>query len=681
MRTHLMAAAAMAALLPAAASAEDAVTLQEVTVTGTREGELKSEQPNSVTILKGGLIEDIKPSHPAELFSRVPGATVLPTTGEGHTTGLRQPITTDPVYLFLEDGVPTRSAGFFNHNALYEVNIPQAEGVEVIRGPGSALHGSDAIGGVFNSLTKAPTLQPSAEADAEFGTYGWFRFLGTGSSSFGDTGLRGDINLTTSDGWRDSTAYDRQSATIRVDQGFSNGAILKTVLTGTNIEQETGANSRLSLSDYKNNPETNYTPIAYRTVEAVRLSSSYEVENGPSLVTVTPYARWNEMELLPSWQLSYEPVLYNTGHKSVGTQAKYRYDFDKWRSRVVSGIDLEYTSGYREEWYLNVTKSGSVFTDYSKAYKIYDYDVTYAQATPYLHVETSPITDLRVSAGLRYDVSRFDYDNHMDAVSGERFNRADDTSLFYHHPSPSLGATYAFSPSLNTFANYKHAFRVPSESQLFRSGKSEDTTDLAPVKVDSFEVGFRGPSKGPFTWELAAYYMLKKDDILTSTDETGVVTTTNSGTTSHKGVELGIGWQISSEWRLDLAWSYAEHLYEEWSASGITYDGNEIPLAPSLVGDVAVEYRPSWLPGALLAVEWVHLGDYYVDDANTADYNGHDLFNFRASYKVTDGMSVYGRVYNLTDETWATTGSLRYGKEEYAPGLPRTFMAGMKVTF
>lgn len=61
------------------------------------------------------------------------------TNGEGHTTAIRQRFTTAPLYLFLEDGLPIRAAGFFNHNALYEINLPMAGRVGVIRAPAARL--------------------------------------------------------------------------------------------------------------------------------------------------------------------------------------------------------------------------------------------------------------------------------------------------------------------------------------------------------------------------------------------------------------------------------------------------------------------------------------------------------------------------------------------------------------
>jgi len=138
---------------PAAPSPEGA---QAVTVTGTRERVLVMETPSSVGVISGRDLRFTGPMHPQQLLGQVPGVAVAVTNGEGHSTAIRQPFTTGPLYLYLEDGIATRATGFFNHNALYEVNLPGAGGVEVVRGPGTALYGSDAIGGIVNVLTRTP---------------------------------------------------------------------------------------------------------------------------------------------------------------------------------------------------------------------------------------------------------------------------------------------------------------------------------------------------------------------------------------------------------------------------------------------------------------------------------------------------------------------------------------------
>ena len=178
-----MTAAVLAALGAGEAAAQAvaaATPLPEVSVTGTREKELLSETPVSIGVIKPEAIREVKPTHPSQIVSQVPGAAVAITNGEGHTTSIRQPFTTSPVYLFLEDGIPIRATGFFNHNALYEINIPMAGGIEIIRGPGTALHGSDAIGGIINVLTPTPPLKPEASVSADVGSNGWRRLLKIG---------------------------------------------------------------------------------------------------------------------------------------------------------------------------------------------------------------------------------------------------------------------------------------------------------------------------------------------------------------------------------------------------------------------------------------------------------------------------------------------------------------------
>ena len=137
--------------------------LDEVTVIGTREAQPRAQETATVDVIDAAQINETLPAHPSEIMERIPGVHVNVTGGEGHMTAIRQPITTSPVYLYLEDGIPTRSTGFFNHNALYEIDLPQADRIEVNKGPGTALYGSDAIGAVINVQTKAPPLKQELE--------------------------------------------------------------------------------------------------------------------------------------------------------------------------------------------------------------------------------------------------------------------------------------------------------------------------------------------------------------------------------------------------------------------------------------------------------------------------------------------------------------------------------------
>ena len=258
------------------------ILMSEIVTSATREEELRTEVAATISQIGASQIDAVGPAHPADLLNSLPGVYVNQTSGEGSMVAIRQPQTTDPVYLFLEDGIPTRSTGFFNHNALYEVNVPQAGGIEVTKGPSSALYGSDAIGGVINVTTRAPSLRPQFGITIEGGEDTWGRILASGSNSFGANGVRADLNLTRTDGWRQGTDYDRQSATIRWDRELSGSAQVKTVLTYSNINQQTAGSSQLSEADFNSNPELNTTPVSFRDVKAFRASAAFEINGSAS---------------------------------------------------------------------------------------------------------------------------------------------------------------------------------------------------------------------------------------------------------------------------------------------------------------------------------------------------------------------------------------------------------------
>ena len=661
--------------------------LDEVSVIGTREAQSIKETALSVGVVKKQDIESTKPAHPSEIMERIPGVHVNVTGGEGHMTAIRQPITTKAVYLYLEDGIPTRSTGFFNHNALYEINVPQSDRIEVLKGPGSALYGSDAIGGVINVETKPSPLKPEADISVEVGEFGWKRLLVSGGNTIDDDGYRASLNATHTDGWRDSTEYDRQSATVRWDRMLESGASLKTVISTSEIDQQTAGSSRLLEVDYLNNPTLNYTPISYRKVSALRLSTAYEKESSDTLFSITPYARSNSMEMLPNWSLSYDPVTYETKNDSVGLLVKYRQDYKPMKTRLVTGVDVDYSPGSRFEQQISATKVGSIYTSYTTGATLYDYDATFSSLSPYAHLEFSPSDNWRVTTGLRYDYMSYNYDNKLTELTTGSHRRPADTNVDFDHLSPKLGATYQFSPKLNGFISYRQAFRAPSEGQLFRQGQAINTVNLKPIKVQSVELGLRSKSDKSH-YNISLYSMTKKDDILTYRHPDDTRETMNAGETLHQGIEAGVGTKLADSVMLDIAASYAKHTYEVWQPRAtVIYSGNEMESAPRLIMNTRLNYKPVFLKGGKIEFEWVKLGEYWMDADNTNKYDGHDVFNLRINHFISKSIELYARIMNVADVRYATAAKYSpaaWGnpeKFEYSPGMPRTAYVGMKYKF
>lgn len=653
--------------------AESAIELSSIVVSTTRETRLKSQTPASVGVVAGQELREAMPRHPSEIVGRVAGVWVSGTSGEGHTTAIRQPKSTKPMYLFLEDGVPTRSTGFFNHNALYEINVPQAERIEVLKGPATALYGSDAIGGVINVETRRASLLPQAEVSVEMGSNGWGRALLSASGTFGRHGVRADLNLTQNDGYREFSGYDRQSGTLRWDAYLPRNATLKTVATFSRIDQlDAGAIGR---EEFETAPRTNHNRIAFRKVDAFRVSAALDVPSARSLLSLTPYVRSNSMELLPSWMLTSDPVVSTTGHRSAGLLAKYRRDFGFWNAQAIAGVDLEYSPGHRLERSIAVERDGPAFVGYAEGEVRYDYDVAFRGVSPYLQLDVSPLDRLRLSAGLRFDHIGYDYDTHLEPTQTGRWRRPESTAVRYDHFSPKLGATYEFAPALGLFAAYRHGFRAPSEGQLFRQGSSTNGVDLKPVKADNYEVGVRGELGGRLSYEVSAYRMRVEDDILTYVTRVENVVTrvnVNAGRTRHEGVELSLGAALTRRLRLELGYSNALHTYQEWGPNpDEDYAGKRMESAPRVLANARLTYAPAGPQGARLAGEWNRIGRYFMDVANEHEYAGHDVFNLRLNLPLTHGFELVGRVNNLFDARYAETAAVNALGEQFSPGTPR----------
>lgn len=150
-----------AALLPAPLLADTAgppaydaaLKLPETLVTANREVGTRSESSAASTVFTREDIDRLQPSSVADLLDRVPGVQTVRSGGLGSTTGLYIRGTKSAQSLVLVDGqrIASASAG---GAPLELLSVEQIERVEVLRGPRSALYGSDALGGVVQIFTR-----------------------------------------------------------------------------------------------------------------------------------------------------------------------------------------------------------------------------------------------------------------------------------------------------------------------------------------------------------------------------------------------------------------------------------------------------------------------------------------------------------------------------------------------
>ncbi|WP_198411852.1 TonB-dependent receptor plug domain-containing protein [Microvirga flavescens] len=148
-------------------------TLDEIVVTATRTPIDITKSGSAISVITAEEIAKESPRSITEVLRRVPGLSITETGGAGGVTTVRIRGAEARHTLVLIDGVrvndPSTAAGEFDFANLVATDI---ERIEVLRGPQSALYGSDAIGGVINVITRKGEGAPRFTLSAEGGSYG-----------------------------------------------------------------------------------------------------------------------------------------------------------------------------------------------------------------------------------------------------------------------------------------------------------------------------------------------------------------------------------------------------------------------------------------------------------------------------------------------------------------------------
>ena len=189
-----------AAGAPASAPAQPT----EVVVTADRQPEPISRTGSSIGVIKGETLATSNPGSLVDVLRTVPGVDVTESGGPGSTTNIRLRGANTGQTLVMIDGIrindPTAASGDFD----FSMFTPSAiERIEVLKGPQSALYGSDAMGGVVNIITRKGSGPAQFNVRTEGGSYG------TAVTNGSVTGSSGPWSYAVTGGGQHSNGFSR----------------------------------------------------------------------------------------------------------------------------------------------------------------------------------------------------------------------------------------------------------------------------------------------------------------------------------------------------------------------------------------------------------------------------------------------------------------------------------------
>ena len=679
----------------------DQQVLQEVVVSGSRTETKLSETPVSIGAVSRDKWDADKPKNVGEIINRIPGVFWNDLGNEQHSMGIRQPISTNSVYKYLEDGIPIRPLGVFNHNALNETNVNGSAGVEVVKGAASSLYGSNAVGGAVNFLSLAPSRTPTGMLGLRYDhTDGFTRVDSGASNTWGDLGLRFAHYSSRRDqnNWQQYSGGSKDSVTLRADYNLGLSSWLRTTLVYTDLDADmTGS---VFENDYRNNPGKSINTFTWRKDKTTRLNMAWEGETThDGLTTVTVFARNNDHGQLPSYTVSsctvnastcksgVKGTINNNHVESLGVDVKHVQALNWLASRLVSGIYIDRSQNDYVSDNLKITKdSAGVYQSYvlnntDAPTGKRDYGVGISNDALFAQLEFTPATDWRVVVGGRYDSITYNFKNKL--TPSADFGAPNETRSFAKF-SPKLGATLALSSTQSVYGNLSRGFTPPEVSQLY--GKTA-VPELTPAVYNNTELGWRALFDHQVKLDSAVYQLDGTDTIVSYTPATGDSYNKNAGQTRSQGVELSLEQQLVAwDWRIGVNW--AEHKFVRYVVSDKTgskedYSGKFMPQAPKQTINAQVGWK--FTPASRLSLGVVKQGSYWMNNLNTVRYDGHTLWNLAATHQLNEGLALWGQVRNLTDEHHADSASSSFKsgtytpntQNSYSPGAPRSVMVGL----
>lgn len=647
---------------------------ERITVSAARHDTSALDVSGNIAWLDETELENISHEHVNQALVRIPGAWISRGNGQEHLTALRSPVLTGAgacgAFFMAQDGISLRAPGFCNTNQLFDSNTEQAFSLEVIRGPASVTYGSNAVHGVINIISPDAFSSPSLNMSIEAGPHDYLRGKFAVSKTLQQHAIAFYGNASSDGGYKQDSGYGQQKFDL-IHQYDGERIEIKNVLSVTNLNQET-AGFITGFQAYKDKElkQFNPNPEAYRDSKSARAYSkmSFELSNSATL-QIKPFVRWTDMQFLQHF-LPWQPVEEN-GQRGFGVQTEFQKQYEN--TTLVSGFDVDITTGDLQETQFQP------FAPTLPEGNHYDYSVNARVYSPFLQFATTLTERVKISGGARYEHTDYDYTNHLSdgdacapGISDCRFTRPSDQTVNFKQWSFQLGAQYLLNKNNRLYGQVSNGFRAPQATELFRLQGGQVIADLDAEKMDSIEVGLRGNAFS-LSYDITLFSMQKSNFIFQDSQRQNV----SNGETTHKGIEFSVRAKLPHNQYVTASGSFAKHQYDnELTLSNVSILGNEIDTAPQHQG--ALQY--GWLgdSGHQVELELVHVGNYYLDPANTAEYTGHNLINLRAKVPLTNTSSLSLRLINLADEDYAERADFGFGSYRYFVGEPRSIFVNFR---
>ncbi|MGM0656695.1 MAG: TonB-dependent receptor plug domain-containing protein [Thermodesulfobacteriota bacterium] len=666
-------------LLSAQEQSKDAHRLDTVVVSATRSEMAPRDASQNVSVLSSQEIMDSPFDRVEDIVRQEAGIYNFRHFGL-QTNGVVSPLNMRGVgqnrVLLLVDGVPQNDN--FN-NAIAWVawgHIPKEaiERIEIVRGPASALYGSEGLGGVIHIITKNPGAEREASIRGEAGTADTYKGAGFYSQKFNNFGVLLAGGHEESDGF------------YMTDNPES-----------YNTKRHRDAGKVLGKATYDFGPQTN--------LSLASLYYDHETGKGREFF-------YDELQLDQHWLnfshqgelLELKSLVYlNRADKTAFQDKSPNFDFLLRQEEVPAdtwGADLQGSLALSPRAKLTLGAAfKEVFWDYDNVYTNSDRkegaEGKQRFISPFSSLDLKLLDDsLHVSLGARYDyIKTFDGANWNSASTAGKdpFDNSFDSETEDSF-SPKLGITYHHSPNTTVRASGGKGFRSPSLFELFkvhvRQGGEfyrEANPDLKPEEIWSYDIGVEHFFSHTLMAKATFYQAFAQDYIgnrLTGQEPFAGGEKTrfeyindNISEVDIYGAELEMQWYPRED--LSLFANYTYNISEvKKDKNNPELEGNYLTNDPRHKVHVGLNYTNPSLVDVNLLVNYY--ADMYFDAENTLKESNYTTIDLRVSRRFMDHFTVYLNAENIFDEEYVIF--RRLGRDDtVAPGA--VFTGGLKIEF